>query len=180
MSWSRIRAYFADSLGMQQQPPRAPRVTARIWVGTREVPIYETSRGYVAGTPTSGSRPHPTIRDAVAEARYGYVQGSRATTRSRSRSRSVSRLPLAKPERTFREQSFLFPMALYSQLDAARWCRAHNRRCDKVEAWGKHWRVRQIDPALCVPGTFRTVTYGKGISAVFCHVRARAALRRAA
>ncbi len=170
MSWSRLHAFFADTLGIQQ--PRPPRLAATVYVSNMPVPVYETSRGYVAQVPGRPSKPHATIREAVAEARYG----SRAATRS-TRSRTRPAAPLARPMRTFHPQSLIFPMARYSQLDAARWCKSKGLRYTKVEPWGKHWRVRQWEPSDCVPGTFKTVAYGKGITAVFCHLKP-AALRR--
>lgn len=86
------------------------------------------------------------------------------------------------PRGTFHPQTLLFPKSRYSFMDAIRWARKHGYSTKKVTTEGSYIRIRQHEPAVCVPGTFRTKEFGRGIRAIFCELRtARTrAVRRAA
>jgi hypothetical protein len=75
------------------------------------------------------------------------------------------------PRGTFRPQTLLFDKSRYSFMEAIQWARKHGYSTKKVTTEGSHIRIRQHEPAACVPGTFRTVSFGRGIKAIFCELR---------
>jgi hypothetical protein len=125
--------------------------------------------GASIGEAKSIAERHAMSAMGVAAA-YSRTRATRASTRTRS---------------NFVPQSILFDARLYSELDARRWIRQHQKhgyRALKVTTEHGKVRVRQLDPREIIPGTWATVKFGKGITAVFGRVRPAAtrALRRAA
>jgi len=50
--------------------------------------------------------------------------------------------------------------AFATEAAAKRWARDHGFRSGKVDDSVQYWRVRQADPALFQPGSFRTIEFG--------------------
>ncbi len=96
-------------------------------------------------------------------------------------SRKVARM-LRSPKSEFKPQSLLFDAKRYTPFEAMRWARAHGYRVvtPEIRPGGKYLRIRQIDPGRIIPGTWATVTFGKGIKATFGRLRRSACVSRAA
>jgi hypothetical protein len=124
--------------------------------------------GASIGEAKSIAERHAMSAMGVAAA-YSRTRATRASTRASTRSNFVP-------------QSILFDARLYSELDARRWVKKHGHKALKVTTEHGKVRVRQLDPREIIPGTWATVKFGKGITAVFGRVRPAAtrALRRAA
>lgn len=64
-------------------------------------------------------------------------------------------------------QSLLFDKDLYTEAGVKKWIAGHPKfHAPKVEEGSMVWRVRQHPPEAMTRGTFRTITFGKGIRAV--------------
>ena len=91
-------------------------------------------------------------------AAYSRTRGAYASHATRTRS-------------DFVPQSILFDAGRYSELEARRSIKAHGYKALKVTTEHGKVRVRQLDPRRDRPGTWATVRFGKGITAVFGRAR---------
>lgn len=63
-------------------------------------------------------------------------------------------------------QTLIFTKKLYEPHDVYAWLSEKGFKDSQVEETGQSYRARQYDPKLFVPGSFRTITMGKGQSDV--------------
>ena len=68
-----------------------------------------------------------------------------------------------------RIQTLLFDKEVFRTAEEARrWAEEHDFLVPTVEETQNHWRIRQFDPSICQPGTFRTIDIREGVQAVVC------------
>jgi len=72
--------------------------------------------------------------------------------------------PIENPRGPMRVQSLLFDRRRWTPTAAAEWAYAHGYRLGRIEGSDAYWRMRQFSPRRA--HTFRTIRFGRGISAV--------------
>ncbi len=63
-------------------------------------------------------------------------------------------------------QSLLFPVGSYSAKRAKHWAKEHGYRAGFVDTTESYHRIRQQSPADFRSGSFRTISFGKGVKAI--------------
>lgn len=65
-------------------------------------------------------------------------------------------------------QSIRFDRKKWTARRARAWLKRKKKRAGKLDATANQLRFRQKQPSSCVRGSFRSITLGKGISAISC------------
>jgi hypothetical protein len=63
-------------------------------------------------------------------------------------------------------QSLLFEPTVWSQKGAREWARKHKFSATGLDLTDNYIRIRQFEPNLFQPNTFRTIEFGRGIKAI--------------
>lgn len=68
--------------------------------------------------------------------------------------------------KTTEVQTLLFPLGVWSRKDAASWAKRHGFRASKPDVTDNYIRLRQTDPVMFQPKSFRTISLKKGTKPV--------------